>query len=94
MADSILSTKRRCFICRKGVWLEMHHVFGAANREKSEKYGLKVYLCHWCHNEPPNGVHHNSNTRMFLQKEAQRKAMQHYGWTEDDFRKIFGKNYL
>lgn len=96
MAKSILQTdKDSCFICGSHEWIEEHHVFGGNGRRRlSEKYGLKVYLCHYCHNEPPNGVHHNSETRKALQQFAQEKAMQHYGWTVDDFRNIFGKNYL
>jgi hypothetical protein len=95
MAKSILQTdKQSCFLCGSHNWLEEHHVFGGANRKISEKYGLKVHLCHWCHNEPPNGVHHNSENRQALQSMAQEKAMQHYGWTVDDVRRILGKNYL
>jgi Zn-finger protein len=96
VAKSILQTEKdSCFICGSPLWLEEHHVFGGVGRRKiSEKYGLKVYLCHYCHNEPPMGVHHNKKIRKALQKWAQTEAMQHYQWTVDDFRKIFGKNYL
>ena len=95
MAKSIMQVDNHsCCICGGHSWIEEHHVFGGANRKLSEKYGLKVYLCHWCHNEPPNGVHHNSENRQTLQRRAQENAMNHYGWTEDDFRRIFGKNYL
>ena len=95
MAKSILQMdKHSCFLCGSYNWIEEHHVFGGANRKLSEKYGLKVYLCHWCHNEPPFGVHHHKDNRQALQCIAQAKAMRHYGWTEDDFRRIFGKNYL
>ena len=96
MAKSILQTEKdSCFFCGSHHWMEEHHVFGGNGRRKlSEKYGLKVYLCHCCHNEPPKGVHHNSETRKALQQFAQEKAMGHYRWTVDDFRSIFGKNYL
>lgn len=95
MAKSILQTdKQSCFLCGSHNWLEEHHVFGGANRKISEKYGLKVHLCHWCHNEPPKGVHHNQENRQALQRTAQEKAMRHYGWTVDDVRRILGKNYL
>lgn len=86
--------KESCYICGSRVWLEEHHVFGAANRKLSEKYGLKVWLCHDCHNEPPVGVHHNANLNNHLKAETQKKAMEYYGWTIDKFRNIFGKNYL
>lgn len=63
-------------------------------RTKSEEYGLKVYLCHYCHNEPPNGVHQNRENRLALQAKAQKIAMEHYGWTVEDFRAKFRKNYI
>ena len=95
MAKSILQTNKECYICGRQYWLEEHHVFsGNPNRKLSEKYGLKVWLCHWHHNEPPYGVHHNSDMRQRLQRVAQVRAMSYYGWTEDTFRNIFGKNYL
>lgn len=95
MAKSIISTERRCFLCGGFQWLEEHHIYGGTGKRKlSEKYCLKVFLCHRCHNEPPDGVHHNSETRQHLQSVAQQKAMEYYGWTVDEFRNIFGKNYL
>ena len=51
--------KGRCFLCGKYTRTESHHIFGGGFRKKSEYYGLKVELCHWCHNEPPNGAHYN-----------------------------------
>lgn len=94
MAKSILQTERECFFCGTVNWLEEHHVYGAANRKKSEKYGLKVWLCHAHHNEPPNGVHFNASTNQWLKATVQQKAMEYYGWGVDTFRSIFGKNYL
>jgi hypothetical protein len=93
--DSIIQKHTdSCFICGAPRGLEWHHVFGGAMRDKSEKYGLKVRLCHYCHNEPPNGVHQNRRIRMQLQALAQKKAMEHYGWSEEDFRKEFYKSYV
>lgn len=98
---SILQNRRECWLtrvlndveCVKN--LERHHVFGGnPNRRLSEKYGLTVYLSHDMHNEPPSGVHCNKRNREMLQRFAQRKAMAHYGWTEQEFMQIFGKNYL
>ena len=93
MAKSILQTQKECYFCGSQNWLEEHHVYGAANRKISEKYGLKVWLCHTHHNEPPNGVHFNSGTCRWLKATAQKKAMEYYGWDVDTFRGIFGKNY-
>ena len=95
--DSIIQKDTsRCFICHSRHWLEWHHIWGGckAIRDKSERYGLVVRLCHYCHNEPPNGVHQNKEIRLKLQAFAQKKAMEHYGWDKDRFIKEFYKNYL
>ncbi len=95
MANSIIQTEKKCLFCGGVHWLECHHIFGGnPNRKLSEKYGLKVWLCHNHHNEPPNGVHFNAEIRQRLQAKAQKIAMKHYEWTIEDFIKIFGKNYL
>ena len=83
-----------CDLCGKYGNLERHHVFGGANRKLSEQCGLVVNLCHECHNEPPDGVHFNAKKMCALRRWAQKQAMEHYGWTVDDFIKIFGRNYL
>lgn len=89
---SILSNERKCYICGSVRWIECHHVFGGPNRKKSTKYGLVVYLCHHCHNEPPNGVHFNRKTMDWLRAKGQQAFIEHY--PNEDFLKIFGRNYL
>ena len=97
MESIIQKDKERCFLCDENAsadyWgLDKHHVFGGANRKKSEKYGLTVYIHHdRCH---LNGVHKYGFLDKELKRVAQRRAMKHYGWTVEDFIKIFGKNYL
>lgn len=94
MAKSIITEERKCYICGSSQWIEIHHVFGGADRKTSEKYGLKVPLCHFCHNEAPNGVHQNKEIRRALQAKVQKKAMAHYGWDMETWRSLFGRNYL
>ena len=94
MAKSIISEERKCYICGSSQWIEIHHVFFGPNRKHSERYGLKVPLCHYCHNEPPNGVHFDKEIRRMLQAIVQKKAMKHYGWSVEDFRAIFGRSYI
>ena len=98
MAKSIIQEdKTHCFICgmnRSLEPLDEHHVFGGANRAKSEKYGLKVYLHHnKCHIFGENSVHTNAKVDRAVKKIVQERAMEVYGWTVDEFREIFGKNY-
>lgn len=90
--NSILQTEKKCFICGSERCLESHHIFGAANRKLSEQFGLKVWLCHECHNEPPAGVHHNKATMRYLHQVGQKAFMITY--PEKDFIGIFGRNYL
>ena len=87
--------KGKCFICSRKCNTEIHHIFyGTCNRRISEKYGLKVDLCHFCHNEPPYGVHFNKNLDKKLKSDIQLEAMLYYGWSTAEFVNKFGKNYI
>ena len=90
--DSIINKNKRCYLCGSENWIESHHIFNGADRKKSEKYGLKVYLCHNCHNEPPNGVHHNAENNRALKEIGQRAFEEKFSALS--FIKIFGRNYL
>lgn len=89
---------RKCWLCgRNGTTdpLDRHHIFEASNRKKSEKYGLTVDLCHFrCHIFGPEAVHNNAENMQRLHEYGQRRAMEENGWTVDEFREVFGKNYL
>ena len=89
---SILQTENECFLCHTTIWLEEHHIFGASNRKKSERYGLKVKLCHFCHNEPPYGVHFNQERMLKLKQMGQLAFEKEY--PDKNFLKEFGRNYL
>ena len=83
---------RYCFFCRReNVPLEIHHcINGNPGRKLSDKYGLTVYLCTACHRV----VHAHIEMRLTLKQMAQAELMKKEGWSVDDFRRIFGKNYL
>ena len=89
---------KKCFLCGRngfGDQLERHHIFGGANRKLSEEYGLVVWLCgERCHRSGVFSAHQNGEVADFLHRYGQRKAMQENGWTEEEFKNIFGKNYL
>lgn len=98
MAESIIQKdKTHCFLCGKNsngdyFGLDEHHCFGSANRKLSERFGLKVYLCHnSCH---LYGVHQNAEINNKIKAIAQKRAMQYYGWTTEQFIEIFGKSYI
>lgn len=83
----------RCELCGSPVWIERHHVFfGAGQRQRSEQYGMVADLCHYCHNEPPKGVHHNRKTDLMVKRRYQRIFEETH--TREEFMQIFGRNYL
>lgn len=89
---------RRCWLCgRDGRTdpLDKHHIFGAANKKKSDRYGLIVDLCHHdCHIFGPKAAHNNAETMKALHEYGQKKAMEENNWTIEDFIREFGRNYL
>ena len=74
--------------------LHRHEVFYGANRQKSIDYGLVVFLTPEMHNMSDYGVHFNKAFNDELRRIGQKAAMEYYGWSIQDFRNIFGANYL
>ena len=98
MESIIQKDTSKCFICKQnpgGDPLDKHHVFFGALRSKSERYGLTVYIHHnKCHIFGENAVHKNAEVNRQLQSFTQKKAMKHYGWSVEDFRREFYKSYI
>lgn len=81
-----------CLVCATTIGLEVHHVFfGTANRRKSEKYGMKVWLCRE-HHTGNAGVHHNRDLDLEIKKWAQARFEEEH--SREHFRNIFGKSWL
>ena len=73
--------------------VERHHIFGAANKERSEKYGFIAPLRADLH---PNGVFAGKDAKsvdLALKIKAQTYYEEHYG-TREEFIKEFGKSWL
>lgn len=92
--DSIIQKERCCYVCGSRGLLHSHHIYAGGKRQLSEKYGLKIWLCPTDHNMSDRGIHFNPMLDSQVKAMAQRKAMDHYGWSEEDFIKIFRRNYL
>lgn len=82
----------RCILCGTQTGpFPRHEIFHGANRQKSKRLGLWVWLCPDCHMR----VHHmDASMDRRLKKLGQTVAMEHYGWTADGFIRQFGRNYL
>ena len=109
---SILQDKRRhqCYLClllnEDDSWkdnLEEHHVFeGTADRQRSEKMGLKVYLCPWHHRTGPEAAHRDIRIRHMLEERAQLAWMdwwqqKTFGTRQEAYRvwmDSMGRNYV
>lgn len=96
---SILQHKDgRCYLCEllnqdcSEKYVEEHHIFGGPNRKLSTKYGLTVNLCIWHHREGDDAVHNNAEMMDILHKAGQKAFEANY--PDEDFRSIFGRNYL
>ena len=92
---SIIQSEKVCYITGEEYNLQEHHVFnGIVNRKLSEKYGLKIWLRADWHNMEKYSVHMDARLDRKIKAEVQQIAMDHYGWSVEDFIRIFGKNYI
>jgi hypothetical protein len=100
MKSILQENKKQCYICKKIFGFdyeqktEEHHIFPGNNRNNSEKYGLKVYLCPNHHQFGEDAVHRmpNEGYDLLLKQIAQARFKQTY--PDLDFLTIFGKSYL
>jgi hypothetical protein len=75
--------------------LHRHEIFfGKANRHKSIRDGLVVFLSPAMHNMSDSGVHFNRAFDIYLKQIGQKAWMDYYGKTVEDFIREYGKNYL
>lgn len=93
MAGLILGKEDECYICGCRRGLERHHVYGSGRRKLSERYGACVMLCYECH-RGKHSAHGTGGIADRLKQEAQIELMEKYGWTTEDFIKIFGRSYV
>lgn len=85
---SIIQRTDRCYLCQKCGPLHTYYVFGSTE----DNCGLTVRLCRDCLDHVdkyPEGL-----TSKELRRHSQRKAMEYYGWSEDEFRQRYGRSVL
>ena len=107
MSKSIIQSVKECYLCRQDAvllgykgeltssGLHRHHImFGTANRQQSEKYGLWVWLCVKHHNEDHGlyAVHYNKEVNLRLRRDAERIFLQTH--TLNEWMDVFKINYL
>lgn len=92
-SKSVMQDEKRCWATGAVSGLDQHHVFKGSRRKHSEDYGLWIWLRHDVHMAlhdhcPPWETLEND-----LKPEAQR-AFEAAGGSREEFRLIFGANYL
>lgn len=82
----------RCAICGQP-YASLHEVFyGTKNRQNSIDYGMQIRLCIYHHQVGPEAVH--NNVEFDRQLKEQYQAIFEETHTREEFRAIFGRNYL
>ena len=84
-----------CYACgQRAGKLDRHELFGGPYRSKSKALGLWISLCHQPCHQGRTGAHGDASVNAAYRKAAQKAAMDAFGWSEADFIREFGKNYL
>lgn len=89
---SILQDKKECFVTGRTEGLHKHHVMNGPLREKSEKFGLYIWLVPELHNMSSKGIHFDQEFDLRVKRYAQKIFEEKYShnlWME-----VFHKNYL
>ena len=92
MADSIMQSRKECYITGSTGGLNCHHIFKGPRRKAADKYGCWVWLRWDWHNGASYGVHFNPALDLQLKQECQRRFEELHG--HEKFMSVFGKNYL
>lgn len=89
---SVFQSDKECYICHRYPVHE-HHIFFGPFRKKSEKLGMKIYLCPAHHNMSDEGIHFNKNLDLTIKRMAQKYYEENIG-SRTQFISDFGRNYL
>lgn len=91
----ITNDLEHCIECGR-INVELHEVFfGKANRHKSIEDGLVIPLCHQYHHHGNLiGIHQDIELNLKYKRIAEKRWLEHYNKTIDDFIDRYGRNYL
>lgn len=78
-----------CMFCGMSA-TDLNEIFRGRNRQNSMKWGLCIPMCRRCHS------HLTDNTKLETKWKikGQKKAMEYYKMSVEEFIEIFGKNYI
>lgn len=70
--------------------IEIHHIFGAANKANSEEFGFIIPLRPDWHTLETYSIHQDRNLELYWRRKCQKYWLEHYG-TQEEFINVFGK---
>jgi hypothetical protein len=73
-----------------GAAIEIHHIFNAANKKKSEKYGFIMPVRADWHTLASYSLHQDMSLNVYWKRKCQEYWLEHYG-TREEFINVFGK---
>lgn len=91
MSASLLQTAKESYLSGDTRNLEKHHIMNGANRDKSERFGLWVWLTHDEHMKL-HGTPEGAKLARTLKAEAQEAFEKYY--SRERWMKEFRRNYL
>ena len=84
-----MQTGKWCYITGRGDHLDLHHIYGGANRKASDKWGCWCWLTHDVH----MAAHDRQQELLYqLRRECQERFEERHG--HETFMAVFGRNYL
>lgn len=92
-SKSILSNKKKCFVCGKTGMLDVHHIYGGRNRSVSDANGFWVYLCRWCHTGGGHSIHNDPEHRLDNELKQACQTVYERTHTREEFMELVGRNY-
>lgn len=91
---SLYSELRECWICHSPQ-VHLHHIYGGNGRRPiSDREGCWLYLCPNHHNMSRFGIHFDKELDKAFKEDCERRWCRANGKTPDDFREVFGINYI
>lgn len=95
VSKSLYSDERICWICHSPNNIHKHHVYGGVGRRPiSEREGCWLYLCGPHHNLSDFGIHFDKQLDKAIKEDCERRWCKANDATPDDFRAMFGVNYI
>lgn len=78
-----------CMFCGMSA-TDLNEIFRGRNRRNSMKYGAVQPLCRKCHTKITNNTELENKWKI----KGQKRVMEYYKMTTEEFIEIFGKNYI